>query len=98
MTLEQEAQDGERVKQFLGDDAIKAAFARIDTLMFGKFKDAQTEEQRLRAWAVAQAVDEIQREMRVVVSTGERARDELGKLQRKSEMEHERAKRQAGRF
>ena len=98
MSLEQEAADAERVKQFLEDAAVIAAFDRIDKQLFEKFKEATTDDDRRNLSAVAQACGLLGRELRVTVSTGDRARHELGQQQKKAEQEKERAKRLAGRF
>jgi hypothetical protein len=65
--------DAARVDLFLRDDAIVMAFALMERRYYEEFKQADSSESRVRAWAKANVLDDFQAQLRIVVTNGEAA-------------------------
>ena len=72
VTPEQAIQHAAKVEQFLKDDAISGAFARLERRYYEAFKQADSSEKRVTAWAKANVLDDFLTELRIIISTGER--------------------------
>ena len=57
---------------FMKDEIIVEVFARLERKYWEEFKACKTSEDRVRAWAKANLLDDIKNEMRVTVDAGER--------------------------
>lgn len=77
--IEQEGRDiaaGQRVKQLLDDDAVggpNGALSRMERQYYEEFKKSSTSEERVRAWAKANVLDDFVKEMHVIMQTGQAA-------------------------
>lgn len=73
-TLEQEIQEGERVRQFLADPAVKGAFDRLEKRYVDEFRASETAEQREQVWAKMRAAADLRLELAITEDRGRLAR------------------------
>lgn len=72
-TEEQDIRDGARVKAFLEDPLIAAAFARVDDRAIADIREAKSTESLVLAQAKLRALADVRLELRRVVDSGEHA-------------------------
>jgi hypothetical protein len=68
---EREVEAARRIARFLDDEFVKEAFARLEKRAYGDFRAAETPEAREKAWMASHALEELQRELRIIVDHGE---------------------------
>jgi len=62
----------QRIENFLNDDVIADVMQRLERKFYEEFIGADTSELRVRAWAKATVLREWEREMRAIISNGEK--------------------------
>lgn len=60
-----------RVDAFLKDEAIATALGRLERRYYEEFKQADSAETRIRAWAKASVLDGFLLELQIVKDSGE---------------------------
>ena len=74
---------GERIAQFIKDEAIQEALANMREANYGLFRIATTEEERRMAQARAVVLETFEQSMRVIIGAGERERLERERAERR---------------
>lgn len=82
MTEEEQASRGERVEQFLKDEAVQEVLAKLEKKYYEEFKQARTAEGRESAHAKALVLDDFTTSVRAIVDTGKLARASITRRQR----------------
>jgi hypothetical protein len=81
--MSQAIADAAIVKQFLANEVIDAALKRVAATIYQEFRDADSSEERVTAWARAKALEDVLNELHAVKSAGEREATESEKRARK---------------
>lgn len=89
MTLEEQIRAGERVEQFLNDEAVKAAFARVREKYVDEWTRADTTEAREACWHKHAALADVWAEIGAIPGNGKMAERTL-EAERKSANAHKR--------
>lgn len=84
MTEEETIRDGLRVKQFLEDDAVVAAFARLEARYYADYKAAKSDEQLKAIHARTVVLDDLKSELAVVVENGMKVKADHERRTRRS--------------
>jgi len=71
---EQLIADGMRLDNFLHDEVIEGIMTKLERRYYEEFKKSKTSEERVRAWAKASVLDDLENEMRVVGGLAEQAK------------------------
>jgi len=69
-----------RINQFLGDDAVTWVFSRMERQYYEEFKNADSSEKRVTAWAKAKALSDFEKELKGILDDGELAHAEMQSL------------------
>lgn len=72
MSPEKTIEDARVVKNFLDNDVVKAALARVSVRYYEEFRRADSSEKRVTAWARANALEDVLTELQAVKDAGER--------------------------
>ncbi len=80
---EKAIRDGQRVKQFLADEVIDGAFKSVASDIYAEFRQADSSEKRVTAWAKSNALEAILTELNAIASRGEYEAKELEKAERR---------------
>ena len=80
-------QDKQTVERFKNDDVMKSVFATLAARYYKLFRDADSSEKRVTAWALSNALEDLLDEMEAVVSAGERAEIETERARPKPRKE-----------
>lgn len=90
MTLEEEIRAGERVEQFLNDEAVKAAFARVRAQYVDEWTRATTIDAREACWHKHTALADVWAEIGAIPGNGVKAKRDLEQRERKAQAEKRR--------
>lgn len=63
---EQMLADARRIDEFLKDEAIDAAFRRMERSYYEEFIAASSSEARVQAWAKANVLKDFERELKII--------------------------------
>ena len=81
MSLEQQVSAGERVSRFLADEAVIAAFTKLEEKYIAEWKGSKTREERESLHAKVQVVEDVRTQLRAIVDNGTRAKHEVARQQ-----------------
>lgn len=90
MTLEDQIRAGERVEQFLDDEAVKAAFARVRDQYVKDWTDAKTTDAREACWHKHAALADVWTEIGAIPGNGLMAKRKKDEAERKAAAEKRR--------
>lgn len=90
MTLEEQIRAGERVEQFLNDEAVKAAFARVREKYVDEWTRAPTTETREACWHKHAALADVWAEIGAIPGNGLMAKRKKDEAERKAAAEKRR--------
>lgn len=82
MSEEKAITDGQRLKNFLEDEVVRAAFGRLEQSYFAEFQNADTPAVRESVWAKQKALMDLARELRATVDRGTRAAADKARRER----------------
>lgn len=66
-TPEQLIQDAHRIDLFLKDEAIIAAFSRMERAYYEEFANADSSEKRVTVWAKAKVLKDFEGQLKILV-------------------------------
>lgn len=79
--LEKAAYVARKIRGLLADEDVKAIFERLDRDAYERFRTAETEPQRLEAWAFSRALAELKASLEGAMEAGDLAMSENPDLQ-----------------
>lgn len=62
--------DAQRIQHFLNDPVVQGAFAAIEETVFEEWRKAQAPDAREICWKQLQALDQLRRQLKIVVDRG----------------------------
>jgi len=74
MSEDQAIRDGEKVEQFLKDEAVINAFAKVEQQYVAEWKSSEDPEKREALWAKQRALSDVQAKLRASVGDGQIAK------------------------
>ena len=63
----------EIAKRFLDDPVVQEAFVKAEAAFVSEWRNATDVDRRELAWAKVQGIDEVKRQLRIHISTGDHA-------------------------
>lgn len=88
MTVSDTIRDAQRIEYFLKEPVVQGAFAAIEESVIEEWRKAQAPDARESCWRQLQALDQLRRQLKIVVDRGIHA----GAVERREER-----RKQAGR-
>lgn len=68
---EQVIADAARIDAFMKDEAVGGALSRMERRFYEEFIGADSSEARVKAWAKANVLRDLERELKIIVDAGE---------------------------
>lgn len=84
MTVEDRIARGQRVRLLLEDEVVAGVFNDLDARGQMAFKSATSDDDRRNVWALVNAMDELKRQLRIIVEEGEVALAERERAEKRA--------------